>query len=114
LERERGNIVDAKTAQKELLININLNFSHAVLLRDKKGSWKTELHGGHAGNCCCDQHDDFVWREESPYTDPTEVRQIFARSSAAAALGRVKSPRKAATSRENGKKGGRPRTLKSE
>jgi len=101
--------MDAKSAQRELLANINLNFSHAVLLRDKRGSWRTELHGGHAGNCCCDQHEDFVWREESPYTEPSEVREIFARSAAAAALGRVRSEKKAAASRANGKKGGRPR-----
>lgn len=33
----------------------------------------------------------------------------FGTSAAAAAMGRSKSPRKAASSRENGKKGGRPR-----
>ena len=36
----------------------------------------------------------------------------FAASSAAATLGSIKSPKKAASSRENGKKGGRPKTKK--
>jgi hypothetical protein len=60
----------------ELRNNINLNFSHAVLLRNDKDGYYTELHGGHAGNCCCNQHDDFVWREESPYTDESELDEI--------------------------------------
>jgi hypothetical protein len=34
----------------------------------------------------------------------------FGLNAAAAAMGRSKSPRKAASSRENGKKGGRPKT----
>lgn len=101
--------MNARDAKRELKANINLNFSHAVLLRDKSGSWRTELHGGHAGNCCCNEHKDFIWREESPYTDPVEVDELFTRSAAAAAMGRSKSPRKAASSRENGKKGGRPK-----
>lgn len=62
-------------AKKKLLKNINLNFSHAVLLKNEE-DYYIELHGGHAGNCCCNQHDDFVWRETSPYTDRQEVEGI--------------------------------------
>ena len=62
-------------AKKELLKNINMNFAHAVLLKNEDGYY-TETHGGHAGNCCCNQHDDFVWREDSPYTDPEEVEGL--------------------------------------
>ncbi len=62
-------------AIEELRRNINCNFSHAVLLKGDAG-YRTELHPGHAGNCCCDQHEDFVWRETSPYTDPDELGEI--------------------------------------
>lgn len=62
-------------AIENLKANINLNFSHAVLLKNKDGYY-TELHPGHAGNCCCNQHDDFVWREESAYTDESELEEI--------------------------------------
>lgn len=77
-------------ALKELRANINRNFSHAVLLCDSKGSWRTELHSGHAGNCCCDEHKDFVWRETAPYTYPSEIDDITetSQSFSAAALGR--------------------------
>lgn len=64
-----------KDALKELKKNINLNFAHAVLLQNN-GSYRTELHGGHAGNCCCCDHPDFVWREESVYTNPAELNEI--------------------------------------
>ncbi len=68
-------------AKKELLKNINMNFAHAVLLKTiinlkNEDGYYTEVHGGHAGNCCCNQHSDFVWREDSPYTDPQEVEEI--------------------------------------
>ncbi len=65
-----------QAALKKLARNINCNFSHAVLLRDSTGSWRTELHPGHAGNCCCNQHLDFVWRETAPYTDPSDLEGI--------------------------------------
>lgn len=64
--------MDKSSAIRELKKNINCNFSHAVLLYDGR-SWRTELHGGHAGNCCCNDHDDFVWRETAPYTEPDDV-----------------------------------------
>jgi hypothetical protein len=62
-------------AIEELELNINTNFTHAVLLCNN-GEYRTELHTCHAGNCCCDQHEDFVWREESPWTDPDELEGI--------------------------------------
>lgn len=65
-----------KQAIKELRCNINLNFCHAVLLHNKQDGYYTELHPGHAGNCCCNQHRDFVWREGGPYTDPTVLNEI--------------------------------------
>lgn len=63
-------------AKKELMKIINMKFAHAVLLQNEDGYY-TELHSGHAGNCCCNQHSDFVWRETSPYTDPDEVEEII-------------------------------------
>lgn len=63
-----------REAISELRRNINTG-GHAVLLRDGR-SWYTELHGGAAGNCCCDEHEDYVWRETSYYTDPVELRTI--------------------------------------
>lgn len=41
--------------------------------------------------------------------DQRDVKAAIERSSAAAALGSMKSDKKAATARENGKRGGRPR-----
>jgi hypothetical protein len=63
-------------AIEELKLNINGKHGHAVLLQGDDGCWYTELHAGHAGNCCCNQRRDFVWREESPYTDPEELDGI--------------------------------------
>lgn len=67
-----------KNAIRELKANINLNFSHAVLLYNGR-SWRTELHAGHAGNCCCNDHDDFVWRETTPYTDIDDMMREIER-----------------------------------
>jgi len=63
-------------AIKKLKKNINLNFSHAVLLKNDDEDYRVELHGGHAGNCCCCDHHDFVWRQESPYTNPIEIDEL--------------------------------------
>jgi hypothetical protein len=63
------------TAIKNLKKNINCNFAHAVLLQ-KNGDYRVELHPGHAGNCCCNEHDDFVWRETAAYTYPSELLEI--------------------------------------
>jgi len=68
--------MEKQEALKELERNINYRSTHAVLLCDEKGSYYTELHPGHAGNCCCCDHEDFVWREENPYTDPDELNEI--------------------------------------
>ena len=62
-------------AKKELEANINMHFTHAVLLHNSEGYY-TELHGGHAGNCCCCGHEDFVWRETSVYTYPAELAEL--------------------------------------
>ena len=64
-----------REAKQELLANINAGYSHAVLLRDGRG-YKTELHPGHAGNCCCNEDEGYVWSEQGPYTDPAEIREI--------------------------------------
>jgi hypothetical protein len=62
-------------AIEELKKNINCGMAHAVLLRSKDG-YRTELHAGHAGSCCCDAHADYVWREDGAYTDPDELDLI--------------------------------------
>lgn len=63
-----------RQAVSELRRNLNTG-GHAVLLRTGR-SWRTELHAGHAGNCCCNGHEDFEWREERIYTDLDELRTI--------------------------------------
>jgi len=68
--------MEKKEAIEELRQNINCNFTHAVLLKNSTRGYFTELHTGHAGNCCCNQHEDFVWREEAPYTNPEELETI--------------------------------------
>ena len=62
-------------AIRELGRNINTGGGHAVLLRAGR-SWYTELHAGAAGNCCCNEHEHYVWREASYYTNPAELRTI--------------------------------------
>jgi len=69
--------MNAKEAKKELVKSVNNKYAHVALFRNKRGSWWFELHSGLSGNCCCNQHGDFVWRETSPYTEEAEVRAIF-------------------------------------
>jgi len=64
-----------RQAQSELRANVNTGSSHAVLLRSGR-SWRTELHAGYAGNCCCDDNEDYIWREAGPYTYPREIAAI--------------------------------------
>ena len=64
-----------RQAKKELHANINLGQSHAVLLHNQSGYY-TALHTGFAGHCCCDDHNDYIWREASPYTDTSELDDI--------------------------------------
>jgi len=62
-------------AKKSLKRNINLNFSHAVLLKNGRG-FEVEVHGGHAGNCCCNRDQDFLWRETAVVTLHKEIDNL--------------------------------------
>lgn len=62
------------------------------------------------GQCICSEH----WQKEFEAKEPVTgwiagECDWCKRSEAAAALGRSRSPKKATASRENGKKGGRPK-----
>jgi hypothetical protein len=67
-----------KNAMQELKDNININFAHAALLYEKKCGFYTELHAGHAGNCCCDSDNRFVWCENSSYTNFNDMKDQIA------------------------------------
>lgn len=69
--------MELKSAIEELKQNININLSHAVLLRDASGYY-TELHTGFADNCCCCSHNDFIWREEGGFTHDNEIQMLVA------------------------------------
>ena len=73
MSEKRMTLVEAKC---ELKANANLNFSHVVLLGNNDDGFYTEMHGGHAGNCCCNTHTDFVWRSEAAYTNESEIDAI--------------------------------------
>ncbi len=50
---------------------------HAVLFHNSVDGYYVSLHAGFAGNCCCDWHKDFVWREEVGYTPPENLEEII-------------------------------------
>lgn len=68
--------MEKQEAIEELRQNLNVKNCHAVLFCNAEGEYYTDLHTGHTGSCSCDWNRDFVWREESDYTDPTELDQI--------------------------------------
>ena len=69
--------MEKKEAIEELRQNLNVKFCHAVLFCTAEGEYYTDLHTGHPGSCYCDWNFNFVWREESEYTDPTELDHIL-------------------------------------
>lgn len=75
-KKTKGGKMNKKEAIKYLKKNINLNFAHAVLLDNGNGQYRIEVHSGHAGNCCCNSHLDFIWRETRPYTSVYELAEI--------------------------------------
>lgn len=58
---------------------------------------------------------DFIWYSDprpNGYIVSESMLRLIDNSKAAAALGSISTPKKAASSRENGKRGGRPKTVK--
>lgn len=80
--------------------------------KEKKGIWAQDHHG-YSG--------DKIWKihyiengteySKGEYFSKKEAETAIKASSAAAALGSISTPKKAASSRENGKRGGRPKEI---
>ena len=98
---ERENVIFAKPVGIDYLIRdiaMITGITGATLITAT--SWARETDGTYRGLWFDSPHNGFV------------TARIY--NGPASELGRIKSPRKAASSRENGKKGGRPRKLPAE
>ena len=95
------------------------NIFQASEIDSKLNGWIVDLSGPHAVNPDCYFHfnskkraEEFMRRVEN-IDDGDDAKHIYQQmieqSSYAAALGSIKSDRKAASSAANGKKGGRPK-----